>query len=347
MRAKVRPDMAPQYQTFDDARGHSDSAAKLASLRLPRLTGKSVLDIACNEGFFCQQAWRLGATRVVGIDKSEAFIERARKRDPRTEYRQMDWSLLPELDETFDVILLLSALHYSKDPSATLQMVVDRLAPDGMLLLECGVAPGREPKWVPVDRPRGDRVLHPTRAMVLRAVPHTVVRKIGASVQQGGDPIPRAVFRITRQKPTVLLVAGESGSGKTTLLRTLTGRGRHAGVSLDYRLATLPSWSRDEALLDFMRNLDIPEQRLGAQLGDVSQRLVEAGLEERFIEEVVTAERRKLQRFPVTVIEGYLLACGNVAEVFAERLTRDGAFTWHVHPSETRPRLLGGERPQR
>ncbi len=61
-----------QYQSFDDARGASRSAEKLAALRLPLLPnhfdretplkGLSLLDLGCNEGFFCGEALRQGAT---------------------------------------------------------------------------------------------------------------------------------------------------------------------------------------------------------------------------------------------------------------------------------------------
>ena len=148
----------PQYQTFDDAPGHSDSAAKMAALRLPdRIDDWSVLDIACNEGFFCQSAWERGAGSVVGLDRSEEFLVRARERDPRTDYRLMDWSRLRELEEKFDLVLLLSALHYASDPERLLRDAFDRLNPDGLLLLECGVAPGGHASWEEIDRPRGIR----------------------------------------------------------------------------------------------------------------------------------------------------------------------------------------------
>ncbi len=40
------------YQSFDDEKGASASEKKLKAIRLPDdLTGKSVLDIGCNEGF--------------------------------------------------------------------------------------------------------------------------------------------------------------------------------------------------------------------------------------------------------------------------------------------------------
>ena len=139
-----------QYQSFRSARGHSDSKAKLKSLRLPRrLDSMAVLDIGCNEGFFCQEAWRRGAARIVGVDKDAQFIARARERDARTDYRQIDWSELDRLGETFDLVLLLSSLHYARDPNRLLLDAFELLKPDGSLIVEAGVAPGRRPAWVP------------------------------------------------------------------------------------------------------------------------------------------------------------------------------------------------------
>ena len=86
-----------QYQSFDDAKGGSKSGEKLKALRLPQLRrtghseatplrGLSVLDIGCNEGFFCGDALQQGARRVVGIDMNKGFLERARKRFPDGEF---------------------------------------------------------------------------------------------------------------------------------------------------------------------------------------------------------------------------------------------------------------------
>lgn len=330
--------MGRQYQTFDDAKGHSDSAAKLAGLRLPEnFRGKSLLDIACNEGFFCQEAWRRGAGRVVGIDKHGGFVERARRRDPRTEYHVMDWTRLPELDETFDIVLLLSALHYAEDPSAVLQLALDRVQPEGMLVLECGVAPGSKPEWVTVTRPRGDVVRHGTRSMMLSAVPGAVVRMLGGSVEQPGDPIPRGVFRFTRRKPTIMLIEGRPGSGKSTLTRTLRGED-HAAIGLDHLLATLPQWCSEPSLVALAQETE-------GRLGEMGPRLAQAGLEETFVDAVL--ERRDALAAALTVIEGHTMGFGAVAEVFARRLTEAGAFVWHVQPSDLRPRLFGGVRQAR
>ena len=41
------------YHDFPWQKGASDSFAKLLALSLPALQGKSVLDVGCNEGYFC------------------------------------------------------------------------------------------------------------------------------------------------------------------------------------------------------------------------------------------------------------------------------------------------------
>src|SRR5690606_6161393 len=42
------------------------------------LSGKSVLDIGCNAGFYVIEMKRRGADRVVGIDSDAAYLEQAR-----------------------------------------------------------------------------------------------------------------------------------------------------------------------------------------------------------------------------------------------------------------------------
>lgn len=330
--------MLPQYQTFPDTRGHSDSLAKLECLRLPEsLEGKSVLDVACNEGFFCQEAWQRGASRVVGIDKVPGFIERASERDPQTEYRVLDWSRIEELGWRFDVILLLSALHYAERPRRLLRQLFDMLTPDGMLVLECGIAPGRKPKWVRVDRPRGDTVLHPTRGMVMNAIPGAVVRELGPSVPQPGDPVDRFAFRITRVKPIVMLVSGRSGSGKSTLARSLTSD-NVAVVSVDHLVWTLPQWCADPQLVALREAVDYKRN----QIGRIADAIAAAGAADAFAEQVLESAGAFPREVPVTLMEGYALGCGGMEAAFAKRLVARGAFVWHVTPDAKRPLLLGG-----
>ena len=67
------------YQSFPWEQGDSVSPAKLIALDLPKLEGKSFLDVGCNAGFFCGFADWQGAKRVVGIDSSEGFLATARE----------------------------------------------------------------------------------------------------------------------------------------------------------------------------------------------------------------------------------------------------------------------------
>ena len=46
---------------------------------IPRdLTGKTVLDIGCNAGFYSMEMKRRGAARVVGLDSDERYLGQAR-----------------------------------------------------------------------------------------------------------------------------------------------------------------------------------------------------------------------------------------------------------------------------
>jgi len=50
---------------------------KLPMLKMPTdLSGRSVLDIGCSEGYFGREAERRGAERILGIDKAEKLVEK-------------------------------------------------------------------------------------------------------------------------------------------------------------------------------------------------------------------------------------------------------------------------------
>src|SRR5437868_13219266 len=44
-------------------------------------TGKSVLDVACGEGFYTRMIRQKGALKVTGVDLSQGMIELARKQE--------------------------------------------------------------------------------------------------------------------------------------------------------------------------------------------------------------------------------------------------------------------------
>lgn len=206
------------YQTFPGIAGDSRSLDKLRALGLPSLQGKSFLDVGCNEGFFCGYARFSGATRAVGLDKSREFIERARNRFPACEFLSQGWEQLPE--GPFDVILLASALHYADDQPALLKALVERLAPDGVLVVEMGIVSSKDAKWVKVKRGIDERYF-PTMGMVRSVLDDYAWKWMGPSIAQDGDPVSRHVIHVQLRRPMAYLLMQPPGYGKSTIARTL------------------------------------------------------------------------------------------------------------------------------
>lgn len=220
-----------QYQTFPDAAGSSMSFEKLRSLFLPDLSGKSVLDVGCNEGFFCGFAKFSGASRVLGIDQSEEFIGRAKRRFPDCEFKTQTWDNLPE--ESFDIIFMLSAIHYAEDQPGLIEKLVDRLKPNGLLVLEMGVVDSANLEWVTVERSIDSRQF-PTMGLLPTLLQKYAWKWMTHSVAQAGDPIPRSVIHISKRKPIAfLLLPNLPGSGKSTIARDVFDRAGITTVSGD------------------------------------------------------------------------------------------------------------------
>lgn len=200
------------YQSFPWASGSSQSYEKLRRLQLPSLRDKSFLDIGCNEGFFCGYAKFLGASKVVGVDKNPEFAGLARKIFPDCEFRCQSWDELG--GEKYDVILNSSAIHYADDQRKFLDMLMERLAPGGMLVLEIGVAPGEGSRFVEVRRSIDTRFF-PTREKLHEMLSPYAWKLISKSVPQAGDPIPREVYHISRRLPCAILLMDDPRAGKT------------------------------------------------------------------------------------------------------------------------------------
>jgi len=89
------------------------------------LTGKSILDLACGEGFYTRQFKVLGAAQVVGVDISEKMIELARLQETREvqdiEYLLGDVLELGQID-TFDLVVASYILNYARTKEELLKM---------------------------------------------------------------------------------------------------------------------------------------------------------------------------------------------------------------------------------
>lgn len=315
------------YQTFNDQCGDSDSSGKLSSLHLPyRMEGKSVLDLGCNEGFFCIDALARGASRVVGIDASPDFIKLAKSRNSQCEYICGSWWDMP--DEKFDFVYLLSAIHYEADQKQLLDRIADHLADNGLLFLECGIdttIAGQA--WVSVQR--GDGVFRfPTREMLVEnLLASYYVRFIGQSVNQPGDPVKRYVFHCAPKKPVCILVKGEPNSGKTVISTVLAGNSRAVRFSID-------DW------IGHIRNswYNLPEDN--AIFAKISTKC-DLNYINKFIdgltgEEAVDFADALFSALPLNapcmLLEGYALNREDISGRLYELLTKQNVRTWTLNP---------------
>jgi tRNA (mo5U34)-methyltransferase len=112
--------------------GTQDTAAQLAVLGLPNdLTGLTVLDIGCSDGFFAFECERRGAKRVVGFDNySSPYVGAAHGFEvarqilgSRVELIIGDLTKDLEQLESFDLVLFLGVLYHLKDPFGGLERV--------------------------------------------------------------------------------------------------------------------------------------------------------------------------------------------------------------------------------
>lgn len=103
------------------------------------VAGKSVLDLACGEGFLTRELKTRGARRVVGVDKSRAMIDLARAQEQRQplgiEYVVQDVKGLA-FGERFDLVVAGWLLNYARTREELLSMcqAIERhLVPGGRL----------------------------------------------------------------------------------------------------------------------------------------------------------------------------------------------------------------------
>jgi SAM-dependent methyltransferase len=103
--------------------------------------GRSVLDIACGEGYGTALLADWGASEVVGVDVSADTIDRARKLFPRTNTQfvmQGGEDLGTALSgRQFDVVVSLETIEHVPDARAFLISLRDRVSPGGSLIVSC------------------------------------------------------------------------------------------------------------------------------------------------------------------------------------------------------------------
>jgi tRNA (mo5U34)-methyltransferase len=108
------------------------------------LSGKSVLDVGCNAGFYAIEVKRRHAARVVGIDAERFHIRQAnfvrRVLDLDIEFRRMSvYDLDPRVIGRFDMVLALGLIYHCKHPALALERLA-RVTND-LLIVETAILP--------------------------------------------------------------------------------------------------------------------------------------------------------------------------------------------------------------
>jgi tRNA (mo5U34)-methyltransferase len=98
------------------------------------LTGKTVLDIGCNGGFYSLELKRRGAHRVVALDSDHRYLAQARFAAEVTgldvEFHQLSVYEVGRLAERFDVVLFMGVLYHLRYPLLALDLIHQHVAGD-------------------------------------------------------------------------------------------------------------------------------------------------------------------------------------------------------------------------
>lgn len=98
------------------------------------LSGRSVLDIGCNGGFYSIEMKKRGAARVLGVDFDEDYLAQARfaaeVAGQDIEFRQLSVYDVGALGETFDVVLFMGVLYHLRHPLLALDLIRAHVARD-------------------------------------------------------------------------------------------------------------------------------------------------------------------------------------------------------------------------
>ncbi len=91
------------------------------------LTGKTVLDIGCNGGFYSIEMKRRGAARVLAVDIDEGYLRQARFAarviGADIEFARLSVYDVAALAERFDVVLFLGVLYHLRHPLLALDLI--------------------------------------------------------------------------------------------------------------------------------------------------------------------------------------------------------------------------------
>jgi len=151
-------------------------------------------------------------------------------RFPGVDFRHQSFDRLP--DGNFDVITVLSTLHYIQDREVLLLNLIARLSENGVLILEISMAPDGENEWISTKR-LTDEGMFPTPQRLSAMLKDCAWKIIGHGVTQAEDPFPRYIVHVRKLKPYAWLLMQNPGAGKSTIIRRVFRQNNTAVISGD------------------------------------------------------------------------------------------------------------------
>ena len=199
-----------RYQIFSENEkgGISPSFLKISKLGFPKkLDGKNVLDIGCNEGFYCFECEKRGA-KVTGIESGELWFtlatEQKKKKSSSVEFLHMDWRKIAKLENKFDLVIFLAAFHYIDGYQLDmLRSIYKLLNEDGLFILEIGLLDKNEGRFLIEDVVRllsHDICQFTNKYTIEKLLRYVGFKKIDyfGKGEKLGDEIPRYVLHIRK-----------------------------------------------------------------------------------------------------------------------------------------------------
>lgn len=131
--------------------------ARFADALPEDLSGKSVLDIGCNAGFYSIEMKRRGAAEVVGVDSDDRYLAQARFAADALGYEDISFHNLSvydvaKLGRRFDVVIFMGVLYHLRHPLLALDLIREHVAGD-LLLFQTMQQGSADVLLVPEDHP--------------------------------------------------------------------------------------------------------------------------------------------------------------------------------------------------
>jgi tRNA (mo5U34)-methyltransferase len=101
------------------------------------LTGRTVLDVGCNGGFYAIEMKRRGAGRVLAVDTDERYLAQARLAAEIAavdiEFERLSVYELPRLATRFDLVFFMGVLYHLRHPLLARDLLAQHVVGDVMV----------------------------------------------------------------------------------------------------------------------------------------------------------------------------------------------------------------------